>query len=146
VGYAEVNENNTGLSRVCTAANGICPSGSHSDYAFIPDAATFTTSTMVGPVFAEPLQVHFKTLIVRQSGTISCSGAPVVAMMDLGTSPSTVFSGASGTVASVTTATSDGVYQFTGSVNMTPGDYYGFAFTGGTCTTAPQFDITAQVQ
>jgi hypothetical protein len=25
-GYAEVNENNTGLSRVCTAANGICPS------------------------------------------------------------------------------------------------------------------------
>ncbi len=26
VGYAEVNENNTGLSRVCTAANGICGS------------------------------------------------------------------------------------------------------------------------
>jgi hypothetical protein len=26
-GYAEANENNTGLSRICTAANGVCPSG-----------------------------------------------------------------------------------------------------------------------
>lgn len=30
-GYAEVNENNTGLSRLCTAANGICGSGTVSD-------------------------------------------------------------------------------------------------------------------
>ncbi len=27
VGYAEVNENNTGLSRICTVANGLCTSG-----------------------------------------------------------------------------------------------------------------------
>jgi hypothetical protein len=101
---------------------------------------------MLGPVFAEPLQVHFKTIIVRLSGTISCTGAPVVTMMDLGTSPSTAFGSAIGSVAAVTTGTSDGVYQYSASVNMTPGDYYGFAFTGGTCVTAPTFDITAQVQ
>jgi hypothetical protein len=106
----------------------------------------FATNTMLGPVFAEPLQVHFKTIIVRLSGTISCTAAPIVTMMDLGTSPSTAYSGAVGSVAGVTTGTSDGVYQYSASVIMAPGDYYGFAFTGGTCVTAPTFDITAQVQ
>jgi streptogramin lyase len=125
---------------------GVCGAGlAHSDYAHV-EGTLFATNTMLGPVFAEPLQVHFKTIIVRLSGTISCTGAPVVSMMDLGTSPSTAFGSAIGSVAAVTTGTSDGVYQYSVSVNMTPGDYYGFAFTGGTCVTAPTFDITAQVQ
>jgi len=37
-GFAEVNENNTGLSRVCTAANGVCGSGGIAN-------ATFTVGT-----------------------------------------------------------------------------------------------------
>lgn len=122
----------------------IAPSA-HSDYASI-QGTLFATSTMLGPVFAEPLQVHYKTIIVRLSGTISCTDAPIVTMMDLGTSPATAFGSAVGSVDSVTTGTSDGVYQHSASVNMTPGDYYGFAFTGGTCVTPPTFDITAQVQ
>jgi hypothetical protein len=148
-GSAVTISNGTSQQSPCLAdgtGGGVCGTGlAHSDYAHV-EGTLFATNTMLGPVFAEPLQVHFKTIIVRLSGTISCTGAPVVSMMDLGTSPSTAFGSAIGSVAAVTTGTSDGVYQYSASVTMTPGDYYGFAFTGGTCVTAPTFDITAQVQ
>jgi hypothetical protein len=143
-GYAEVNENNTGLARVCTAANGVCVAV-HSDYAAI-QSGLFATATVLGPVYFEPVQVALKSLIMRQSGTISCTVAPAVGFVDLGTSPTTTYGSISGTVAGVTGATSDGVYSFSGSVNMVAGHYYGFAFSAGTCVTAPTFDITAQVQ
>jgi hypothetical protein len=39
-GYAEVNENNTGLSRICTAANGICTGGGG-----FSGTVTYTAST-----------------------------------------------------------------------------------------------------
>ncbi len=39
VGYAEVNENNTGLSRICTAANGICAGGGSLDVNGTPVAS-----------------------------------------------------------------------------------------------------------
>ena len=145
MGAGSTASNGTSQQAICLADGTGCLGSAHSDYAHI-EGTLFATNTMLGPVFAEPLQVHFKTLIVRLSGTLSCSSAPVVSMMDLGTSPSTVYGGAIGIVAAVTTATSDGVYKLSTSVNMTPGDYYGFAFTGGTCVTAPTFDITAQVQ
>jgi hypothetical protein len=145
LGAGSTASNGSAQQAICLADGTGCPGLAHSDYASI-QGSLFATNTMRGPVFAEPLQVHFKTIIVRLSGTISCTGAPVVSMMDLGTSPSTAFGSAIGSVAAVTTGTSDGVYQYSASVNMAPGDYYGFAFTGGTCVTAPTFDITAQVQ
>jgi hypothetical protein len=117
----------------------------HSDYASI-QSALFANNTILGPVYLEPVGVHFKALIARLSGTISCTVAPAVNFADLGTSSSTVYSGIPGTVAGVTTGTSDGVYEFDGSVNMVAGHYYGFYLSGGTCVTAPNFDITAQVQ
>lgn len=117
----------------------------HSDYASI-QGTLYANTTILGPVYLEPVGVHFKALIVRLSGTISCSAAPTVNFADLGTSSATVYSGISGTVAGVATGTSDGVYEFDGSVNMVAGHYYGFYFSGGTCVTAPTFDITAQVQ
>ena len=43
-GYAEVNENNTGLSRVCTAANGICAGAGVSSINSTAGAFTFSGS------------------------------------------------------------------------------------------------------
>lgn len=133
-------------SPVCTTATGCgTPSVAHSDYAFIPASTSIVGNTILGPVYLEATQVHFKALIVRLSGTTTCPVAPVVSFMDLGTSPTTTFSSAT-SVTSLTTGTTAGVYQTTGNVNLALGDYFGFAFTGGTCSAAPQFDITVQVQ
>jgi hypothetical protein len=117
----------------------------HTDYANIA-GTLFATNTMLGPVFAEPVTATYKTIIVRMSGSITCATAPAVTMEDLGTSPSTAFGSVVGSVDSVTTGTSDGVYQHSASVNLTPGHYYGFAFSGGACAVPPNFDITAQIQ
>jgi hypothetical protein len=43
-GYAEVNENNTGLSRVCTAANGICGGGTTTNALTMSNSNTGDTS------------------------------------------------------------------------------------------------------
>jgi hypothetical protein len=137
-------DNGAAAARVCNATNGQC-TNVHTDYASIA-GTLFATSTMLGPVFAEPVTATYKTIIVRMSGSITCATAPVVTMEDLGTSPSTAFGSVVGSVDSVTTGTSDGVYQHSASVNLTPGHYYGFAFSGGACATPPNFDITAQVQ
>jgi hypothetical protein len=133
---------------VCQSTGTNCPSTTnvHIDAATV-QPTLFSTNTILGPVFYEPVQVAFKALIVRQSGTISCTGAPTIGFYDLGTSPTTTFGSVAGTVASVGTSTSDGVF-ITGptSVNMVAGHYYGYAFSAGTCVTAPTFDITATVQ
>lgn len=51
-----------------------------------------------------------------------------------------------GPLTTLTSGTSDGVYTPTGSISLTAGDYYGFAFSTGTCATAPTFDITATLR
>lgn len=135
---ADAAGNVTGTSVTCSAT-------AHSDYAFIPTSNTTINATMYGPVYLEPLQVHFKSIIVRTKGS-TCTVAPAVQFVDLGTSPSTIYSGIAGTVDSVNTSTTDGVFQATANVNMVPGHYYGFALLNGTCTQWPQYDITVQVQ
>lgn len=65
-GYAEVNENNTGLSRVCTAANGVCPAGTGT----VTDGAGTTTA---GQVLLSTTTAHAysinATLPVASGGT-----------------------------------------------------------------------------
>jgi hypothetical protein len=67
----------------------------------------------------------------------------VAGLYDLGTSPTTAF-GSATLVNSVTTGTSDGVYQFTGSgTDVFNGQhYYGVGFSSGMCATAPTIDVT----
>lgn len=129
-----------------------CAAGSASSvqslYANIP-STLFALNTMLGPVYFEPstlASVAAKTWTVRLAGTISCTVAPAISLMDLGTSPTTSFGGASGSVYTLPTSTSAGVYASSGSVNMVPGHYYGYAITSGTCATPPTFDINTQLQ
>ena len=103
----------------------------------------FATAAMLGPVFYQGLPTNgYGSFAVRMTGTISCSVAPVIQLMDLGTSPSTVY-GSATSLASITTGTSDGVYVSSSpTFNITSGHFVGIAFSAGTCVTAPTFDIS----
>lgn len=104
----------------------------------------FATTTMLGPVYFAPYTSALNSVLVaRLSGTISCTVAPVVALMDLGTSATTAY-GSATNIGSLTTSTSDGVFTATGTAGITTGHYYGVAFSSGTCVTAPTIDISAQ--
>jgi hypothetical protein len=118
----------------------------HNDAANI-QGTLFATATMLGPVFYEPNNALMQNIVIRLSGTISCTVAPTVEMMNLGTSPSTAYGGAT-SISTNPTGTSDGVYANGPALGvvMTAGHYYGFAFSAGTCVTAPTFDIVATVQ
>jgi hypothetical protein len=103
----------------------------------------FATSTMLGPAYiADTTSGSAFFFVARLSGTISCTVAPSVSIMDLGTSPTTVF-GSATTAFTQGTGTSDGVF-FTNSPTGTivAGHYYGLAFSAGTCVTAPTIDVT----
>lgn len=107
-------------------------------------SALFATVTMLGAVHNTPyLNSLNASIIVRTSGAISCTVAPVVNLMDLGTSATTVY-GSATSIGSVTTATSDGVFTGTSSSALQNGHYYGIGFSAGTCITAPTFDISVQ--
>lgn len=106
----------------------------------------FALSSMLGNVTYSPYTGSNQgPMIARLSGTISCTVAPVIVLMDLGTSPSTVY-GSATPLASLTTGTSDGVYVQSAVPALTTGHYYGVAFSAGTCVTAPTFDITVNQQ
>lgn len=104
----------------------------------------FATSTVLGPVYYANFASNSSQLAARLSGTISCTVAPVVVLLDLGTSVTTAY-GSATVLASLTTGTSDGAYvTAVGGGSITAGHYYGIGFSGGTCVTAPTFDITTQ--
>jgi len=117
----------------------------HSDYWSI-GSTLFSTSTMVGPVYFELNGGTLTAITARLAGTISCTVAPTINILDLGTSVSTVYS--SGTsLTTLVTATSDGAFATSGlSVSITAGHYIGIGFSAGTCATAPQIDATVTVQ
>lgn len=112
---------------------------------YIPPAA-FATSTMLGPAYFEPVAVKITTMTIRNSGTTSCSAAPVVNIMDLGTSPSTLY-GSATSLQSLTGGTVVGVTGTSGlSVAITAGHYIGVALSAGTCATPPQMDVSISLQ
>lgn len=107
----------------------------------------FALNTMLGGVYYAPKAATINQVSVRLSGTISCTSAPVVNIMDLGTSPTTAY-GSATSISSNNTGTSDGVYAVgpTLGITVTAGHYLGLAISFGTCVTAPTFDVTAQLQ
>lgn len=143
-GNAVISENGATASRACTAANGICKAH---DLYWNVQPGLFATVTMIGPVFYEPLAAVINQVSVRLSGTIVCSSAPTINIMDLGASPTTVY-GSATSISSNTTGTSDGVYAVGPAlgVGVTAGHYLGVAISFGTCATPPTIDVTAQIQ
>lgn len=136
-------DNSTKLATTAYVDNAVQAQQLYSDI----QGVLFSTSTMLGPVFYEPKNAILNIFMARLSGTISCAVAPHVQLLDLGTSPTTAFGGATA-ISNLATGTSDGAYT-TGTglaVGITAGHYYGFAFDSGTCVTAPAFDLTAQIQ
>ena len=106
----------------------------------------FSTSTALGPVYFLPNGATWPSstfiMIARLSGTISCTVAPSIVFLDLGTSATTAY-GSATVFATLTTGTSDGVYtNGGGAASIAAGHYVGMGFSGGTCVTAPTIDLT----
>jgi hypothetical protein len=149
-GTTSVTQIVAGTGVTISPANGIgavtvTASGGGADlpwYANI-QGSLFTTVTMLGPVYKATTAETVSGMVMRQTGTISCSVAPSAVVMDLATSPATAYGGATATGLVVSGGVTDGVYTFGGSPQvLTSGHFYGVAFTDGTCVTAPTFDIT----
>jgi hypothetical protein len=149
-GTTSVTQIVAGTGVTISPANGIgavtvTASGGGADlpwYANI-QGSLFTTVTMLGPVYKATTAETVSGMVMRQTGTISCSVAPSAVVMDLATSPATAYGGATATGLVVSGGVTDGVYTFGGSPQvLTSGHFYGVAFTAGTCVTAPTFDIT----
>jgi len=106
----------------------------------------FATSTVLGPIFHQTTASTILTVTAQLTGTISCTAAPTVALLDLGTSVTTAY-GSATVLTSLATGTSDGAFASTGlSVAVAAGHYIGVGYSAGTCATAPTIDVTAEVQ
>jgi hypothetical protein len=109
-------------------------------------SALFATVTTLSTAYLEDNAVTLKAITARLSGTISCTVAPTIAILDLGTSVTTVY-GSATVLASLTTGTADGAFSSTGLSNaIAAGHYIGMGFSAGTCVTAPTMDISAEIQ
>jgi hypothetical protein len=95
-------------------------------------------------VFYEPNVTTVSQIVVRQSGTISCTVAPQIAILDLGTSATTSYASAT-KFSTLTTSTSDGVSSTGFGSYAAIGHYFGVGFAAGTCATAPTFDISITI-
>ena len=84
VGYAEVNENNTGLSRVCTAANGQCGTVTTSGSPVSPNAACFSSSTAITACTSANIQTAIGAGVYDTSGA-----AAGITLVGLGGVPTT---------------------------------------------------------
>jgi hypothetical protein len=109
-------------------------------------SALFSTVTAISTAYLEDNAVTLKAITARLSGTISCTVAPTIAILDLGTSVTTVY-GSATVLASLATGTADGAFTSTGLSNAIAGGHYiGMGFSAGTCVTAPTMDISAEIQ
>ncbi len=75
--------------------NGSSTSLIHNDYWSI-QPTLFATGTLLGPAYYEVNAGTIRGITARLAGTISCTVAPTIAIVDLGTSVTTAY--ASGTV------------------------------------------------
>jgi hypothetical protein len=117
----------------------------HSDYWSI-SPSSFTTGTLLGPVFYEASGGAVVAITARLSGTTSCITAPSISILDLGTSVSTAY-GSATLLNTLATGTGDGAFSSIGlSTSISAGHYVGLGFSAGACATAPQIDITIEVQ
>lgn len=123
----------------------IVPLPMHMDYWNL-QSALFSTATAVGSVYYEMNAAKIVAVTARLSGSITCTTAPTLAILDLGTVATTAYASAT-VLTSLATGTADGAFSATGlSVAVAAGHYLGLGFSAGACTVAPTMDITVGVQ
>jgi hypothetical protein len=127
--------------------NFTCPTCTQQHFeSWTTQPALFATSTMLGGVYYEANGGTLLAVTARLEGTISCTTAPTVNILDLGTSATTAY-GSATSLKTLATGTSDGAFSSTGlSIAITAGHYVGLGFSAGTCVTAPTIDVTTTVQ
>jgi hypothetical protein len=135
----------TGAYLWATVPNTGAYSLTHND-AWTVQPSLFATSTAASGVFYEANAATLSAVTARLEGGITCTTAPMVAILDLGTSPGTAY-GSATVLTSLATGTADGAFAANGlNVGITAGHYVGIGFSAGTCATAPTISITATVQ
>jgi len=137
------NDNSTELATTAFVQGAVSVTKFFSNVTWSIQPALFSTATMLGPVYFTSYSDtrSWPQLTVRQEGPISCTVAPTVQLMDLGTNASTVYASATA-IATLALGTADGVFIGNGSSTLTSDHYYGIAFSAGTCATAPTIDVT----
>ena len=104
-------------------------------------------STMLGAVYYAPTgltAVSSSLFVVRLTGPMTCSSAPVIQFMDLGVGAPWTIYGSATVLLSLTTGITPGVYSnLTGSFTTVAGHWYGIALGSSTaCSVYPTFDIS----
>jgi hypothetical protein len=101
-GFAEVNENNTGLARLCTAANGICTSGglayTSPTVGFIPKVSSTSGSGTVVNSALDDGATTTSTLTYSGTGGIKASAGPLTSSNPSGGVGSSLFLTQEGTI------------------------------------------------
>ena len=106
----------------------------------------FAASVVKSTVYYEVNAVTLLSLTTREEGSPICTAAPVLAILDLGTSPSTAYASAT-VLYSQTLSTSNTVASNTGlSIAIAAGHYLGIGFSAGTCVTPPTISAVATLQ
>lgn len=139
------------VASICLNSHANCPFATHQDYWNIASAIFPVTpaTSVLGPVYFEmdsnSTAGTLKLVTARLSGTISCTVAPSVVILDLGTSATTAY-GSATVLTTLATGTSDGAYvSSTLSVTIASGHYLGLGFSAGTCVTPPIIDVVANI-
>lgn len=114
------------------------------DFQFMP--SLFATNTATGSIYYEPNAVTIRAVVSREQGSPTCTAAPVLTILDLGTSASTAYASAT-VLYSQTLSTSNTVVANTGlSVAVAAGHYIGAGFSAGACVSAPTISTTITLQ
>lgn len=114
------------------------------DFSLAP--GLFATNTATGGVYFETNAVTIKAVVSREQGSPVCTAAPVLVLLDLGTSASTAY-GSATVLYSQTLSTSNTVAANTGlNVAVAAGHYLGVGFSAGTCVTPPTISTTVMLQ
>lgn len=105
-----------------------------------------STGAAVSNVYYEPNAATIMAVTTREEGNPVCVTAPVLQILDLGTSPTTTYASAT-KIQAQTLSTGNTVVSTTGlTIAVAAGHYLGIGFSAGTCVTPPTISAVVTVQ